>query len=136
MSKSTTEQTSYLGCDLNILVGDTGCDKASKTAVNIVRVFRELLVSGHGPVAIIGPACSEDSIFVTNTFHRIFNLPVFCSGTTPNLSGDAEERQNAFGIISSADILTDTLITVATKENWDWGNIAVLYEDSRELFQD
>ena len=123
---------------LNINVKNSGCDKASKTAVELVSVYNDLLVSKNAPLGIIGPACSEDSIFAINAFNRvrIFDLPVFYSGTTPNLSIDAEERENAFGMISSAAVLTDTLIRVAAKENWDWENIAVLYEDSRERFQD
>ena len=116
-------------------VKDSGCDKAPKTAIETIRVLRDLLVTRHGPIAIIGPACSEDSIFVTNTFRRIFNLPVFYSGTTPYLSEHADDVPNAFGVISSTAVLTDTLIRIAVKENWNWTNIAVLYEDSRELFQ-
>ena len=126
---------------INILIGDSGCDKASKIALNMVSVLTDLLNnSGNFPLGIIGPACSEDSIFVVNAvnrfgaFNRRFDIPALYSGTTPKLR---DERSNkAFGMISSAAILTDILIRVATKENWDLENIAVLYEDSRERFQD
>ena len=116
-------------------VKDSGCDKASKTAIETVRLLTDLYVTRHGPIAIIGPACSGDSIFVANTFRRIFNLPVFYSGTTPYLSEHSDDMPNAFGVVSSTAVLTDTLIRIAVEENWNWTNIAVLYEDSRELFQ-
>ena len=116
-------------------VKDSGCDKAPQTAIETVRILRDLRVTRHGPVAIIGPACSEDSVFVARTFQRTFNLPVFYSGTTPYLSEHADATPNAFGVISSTAVLTDTLIRIAVEENWNWKNIAVLYEDSRELFQ-
>ena len=125
------------GFYMNILLGDSGCDKASKIALDIVSELTNLLNGSKNlPLGIIGPACSEDSIFVVDTFDRVFNLPVLYSGTTPNLNMYTDERPNGFGMISSAAVLTDTLIRVADKENWDWENIAVLYEDSRERFQD
>ena len=126
--------------DLSIVRRDSGCDKASKTSVEIVSILRDFLHTTRSlPLGVIGPACSEDSIFVVNTFKRAFypqQITVLYSGTTPNLSIDTDERPNGFGMISSAAVLTDTLIRVAAKENWDWKNIAVLYEDSRERFQD
>ena len=129
-------RTDILPCNHLILnVKDSGCDKASKTAVETVSVWRDLLFTLHGPIAFIGPACSEDSIFVANTFHQKFNLPVFYSGTTPHLSEHAEETPNAYGMISSADILTDILIKIADKEKWNWENIAVLYDEPRAHFQ-
>ena len=128
-------RTDILPCNHLILnVKDSGCDKASKTAVETVSVLRDLLFTLHGPIGIIGPACSEDSIFVAKTFRK-YNLPVFYSGTTPHLSEHAEETPNAYGMISSADILTDTLMRIADKENWNWPNIAVLYDESEEHFR-
>ena len=121
---------------LNLNVKDAGCDKASKTAIETVSVLRDLVKSRNGPVAIIGPACSEDSVFVANTFNRVYNLTVLYSGTTPYLSEHAEDTPNAFGMVSSAAVLTDTLIRIAIEEKWNWENIAVLYDNSREHYQD
>ena len=121
---------------LNIIEKDSGCDKASKTAIETVSVLRDLVKSLNGPVAIIGPACSEDSVFVANTFNRVYNLTVLYSGTTPYLSEHAEDTPNAFGMVSSAAVLTDTLIRIAIEEKWNWENIAVLYDNSREHYQD
>ena len=39
-------------------------------------------------------------------------------------------------MISSANILTDVLIRIADKEKWNWENVAIFYDESRELFQD
>ena len=84
---------------------DSGYDKVTKTAVETVSVLRDLYITRHGPVAIIDPACSEDSIFVANFLNNSLSLsiPIFYSGTT-RLSEHAEEIPNAYGMISSADI--------------------------------
>ena len=37
-------------------------------------------------------------------------------------------------MISSADILIDTLMMIAVEEDWNWGNIAVLYDETRQHF--
>ena len=56
------------GLDLVPNIKDAGCDKQSKTALESVTLIRELIVTangtGHGPVGIIGPACSEDSLHI------------------------------------------------------------------------
>ena len=121
---------------LNVIVQDSGCDKSPKTAIETLRVLRDLRETQNGPTSIIGPACSEDSIFIANTFHRIFSLPILYSGTTPRLSESAGDTPNAFGIISSTTVLIDALIRIATKENWNWEDIAVLYDESTERYQD
>ena len=120
----------------HLIVKDAGCDKATKTGIEMVALLRELLyTTRRGPIGFIGPACSEDSIFVANAIHRIHNQPVLYSGTTPHLSEHADSTPNAFGMVSSTAVLTDTLIRIVDKENWNWENIAVLYDNSREHFQ-
>lgn len=120
---------------LTILFRDSGCDKASKTAVSLVSVIRELLVSENGPLGIIGPACSEDSVFVANMFSNTFGIPVFHSGTTPLLSKEYRKTPNAFGMVSSMALLVDVLIGISEKEKWNWMNVAVLFDDTREQFR-
>ena len=119
-----------------------GCDKPPKTALSTVRTLREFITPRNFPQGIIGPACSEDSLFIANTFSTLRNrlanfgirAPVFYGGTTPYLSEKAEDFQDAYGMISSADVLIDTLMMVAVKENWRWENIAVVYDESRQHF--
>ena len=120
----------------DVIVRDTGCvDEPSKTAVNIVSALRDQLLGKQVPVSIIGPACSEDSIFVTNVLHSLLSIPVFYSGTTPLL--DYEVRPGTFGMISSAKVLVETLIRIGDRERWNWENIAVLYDDdAKEHFHD
>ena len=120
------------------IFSNAGCDAASETAVAFVEIMTNVLSSGlEGPLGFIGPACSEDSIFVARFFREIWNLPVLYIGTTPYLSEHSSELPNAFGIISSTTVLIDALIRIATKENWNWKNIAVLYEElSTERHQD
>ena len=120
----------------HLIVKDAGCDKATKTGIEMVALLRELLfTTQRGPIGFIGPACSEDSIFVANAIHRIHNQPVLYSGTTPHLSEHADSTPNAFGMVSSTAVLTDTLIRIADEKNWNWENIAILYDNSREHFQ-
>ena len=123
--------------DINILIRDSGCDKASTTAVSIASVIRDLHVAKHGPVGFIGPACPEDSTFVVDIFQHTFNLPVLYSGSTPFLSTNIndEKKPTAFGMVSSTVVLVETLIRIASKERWDWENVVILYDDSRKHFQ-
>ena len=122
--------------EVNLVIQDTGCDKPSKTAVDIINFIRKLLVTRIGPLAIIGPVCSEDSIFVTRTFNvnSQWPIPVLYSGTTPNLSTHFDKRPNIFGMISSAEVLIEALISIADRERWSWKNVAVFYDDYREHF--
>ena len=131
-----------LPSNLSIVIhkGDSGCDKVSKTAVEIVRIIRELLVTKNGVVGVIGPACSEESLFVNTFFSQRFiniskGVPVFYIGTSPYLSEKANQTLNAFGIIGSASLSIHALIRIAEKEQWNWKNIAVLYDGSRGFFQ-
>ena len=129
------------GFDLVLNIKDAGCDNPSKTALETVGILRELIAVISAPVGIIGPACSEDSIFIANFFDNTgfegnIRLPVFYSGTMPYLSKNAAAFPDIYGMISSTDILTDTLMRIAEEENWNWKNIAVLYDQTRQHFTD
>ena len=128
------------GLRINMNIRDSGCDKVSKTAIEIVKTLRELhrLQKYNTVGGIIGPICSEESVFVGNLFNRRFfdePLPVFYSGTSPYLSENVEERTNAYGMISSASVLIDTLLEIADREKWNWENVAIFYDGSRDFFQ-
>ena len=120
---------------LEARVRASGCDQPSKTGLESVKFLRQLRADRHGPLGVIGPTCSEDSIFVANMFQRILKIPVFYSGTTPYLSEHAEDTPIAYGMISSNTVLIDALFKIADKEKWDWENIAVLYDEARESFE-
>ena len=60
---------------------------------------------------------------------------MFYSGTTPYLRTSNEDWPIAFGMVSSTAVLVETLIRIGSRERWNWENIAVLYDDSREHFQ-
>ena len=121
--------------NLNIVVKESGCDKTSQTVISLVSSLREYVRRENIPIAIIGPACSEATLFVIDTLKKALSLPVLYSGTSPVLSETAEETPSAFGMLSSADVLIDTLIRIAVQEKWDWKNIAVLYDDTRDNFR-
>ena len=132
--------THLLSCfELVPIIRDAGCDKPPKTALAIADMLESHRSSRNTFTGIIGPACSEDSLFIANTFNSLrnfnfFRVPVFYSGTTPDLSENAETFPDAYGMISSADILIDTLMMIAVEEDWNWGNIAVLYDETRQHF--
>ena len=122
--------------EINLQIRDSGCDKVPKTAVGIVTIWRELLRRRNTIVGVIGPACSEESVYVNTFFDRRYPyIPVFYSGTSPQLGESAKEMTNAHGMISSASVLIDALVEIADKEEWNWENIAVFYDGSREFFQ-
>ena len=138
---NTTDLLSSFCLELTPVIRDAGCDKPPKTALAIADILKKEGPSRNIFTGIIGPACSEDSLFFANTFNSLrnfsvsfFSLPVFYTGTTPYLSENAEAFPNAYGMISSADILIDTLMMIAVEEDWNWGNIAVLYDDTRQHF--
>lgn len=79
------------------------------------------------PIAIIGPVCSEASQFVINTISKTLNIPVFYCGTSPLLSEQSQIKPNAFGMISSADILVDTLMGIAKEKRNEIGKILPFY---------
>ena len=120
---------------LKLRVRASGCDQPSKTGLESVKLLRELRADRQKPFGVIGPTCSEDSIFIANMFQRILNIPVFYSGTTPYLSENADDTPIAYGMISSNTVLIDALFKIADKEKWKWENIAVLYDETRESFK-
>ena len=136
--------TDLLSCfELIPAIRDAGCDKPPKTALAIADILESHRSTRNAFNGIVGPACSEDSLFYANTFNSLrnfaagffsFRAPVFYSGTTPDLSDNAEVFPDAYGMISSADILIDTLMMIAVEEDWNWGNIAVLYDETRQHF--
>ena len=123
------------GLNLMPNVKDAGCDKPPKTALETVKLLRELLATRNGPLGVIGPACSEDSMFIANTFNNTYKLPVLYSGTTPYLSEYAGDTPNAHGMVSSATVLINALFQIADREEWNWENVAILYDESRYHFQ-
>ena len=117
---------------ISVISKASGCDKNSETVVSIVSSLREFVLGGDQPIAIIGPICSEASQLVINTVSKTLIIPVLHCGTSPQLSEQSEIKPNAFGMISSADVLVDTLMRIASEEKWDWKNIAVLYDDLKD----
>ena len=113
----------------------SGCNDNSKTVVSLVSTLRQYVQGRENPIAIIGPACSESATFIINTVGKQLSIPILHAGTTPELSENFEKYPNAFGMISSADVLVDTLIRVAIVERWDWKNIAVLYDDTKDTYR-
>ena len=130
------------GYTLEITVGDSGCDKISRTAVALVenlfydstteriQSLRDKQVAG-----IVGPSCSEASIFLVKSLQRTGILQLY-SGNTPVLSTSNPLYKYSFGMISSSKVYIDTLLRIAEKSKWDWKNVAILYESNRNYQRD
>jgi gamma-aminobutyric acid type B receptor len=125
------------GHTLQITVGDSGCDKISRTAAALVEnlfygnttegieALRDKQIAG-----IVGPSCSEASIFLVESLQRTGILQLY-SGNTPVLSTSNPLYKYSFGMISSSKVYIETLLRIAEESNWDWKNVAILYESSR-----
>lgn len=130
------------GYTLQIIVGDSGCDKISRTAVALVEnLFYGNTSEGLQSLqdkqiaGIVGPSCSEASIFLVESLQRTGILQLY-SGNTPVLSTSNPLYKYSFGMISSSKVYIETLLRIAEKRNWDWKNVAILYESSRNYQRD
>ena len=127
---------------LQITIGDSGCDKTSRTAVALVdKLFYGNTTEGIQALqdkqvaGIVGPSCSEASIFLVKSLQRTGILQLY-SGNTPVLSTSNPLHKYSFGMISSSKVYIDTLLRIAEESNWDWKNVAILYESSRNYQRD
>ena len=127
------------GYTLQITVGDSGCDKVSRTAVALVEnlfygntseEIRDKQIAG-----IVGPSCSEASIFLVKSLQRTGILQLY-SGNTPVLSTSNPLYKYSFGMISSSKVYVETLLRIAEKNGWNWTNVAILYESNRNYHRD
>ena len=130
------------GYTLEITVGDSGCDKISRTAVALVEnlfhsnTSEEMQSLQDKQIAgIVGPSCSEASIFLVKSFKRTGILQLY-SGNTPVLSTSNPLYKYSFGMISSSKVYIETLLRIAEKRSWNWTNVAILYESNRNYQRD
>ena len=130
------------GYTLQISVGNSGCDKISRTAVTLVEnLFYGNTTEGVQSLqdkqvaGIVGPSCSAASIFLVKSLQRTGILQLY-SGNTPVLSTSNPLYKYSFGMISSSKVYIDTLLRIAEERNWDWKNVAILYESSRNYQRD
>ena len=126
---------------LEILVGDSGCDKETKTTVALlenlfynnaegIQIPRDNQVAG-----IIGPSCSAASTYLVRSLRRT-GIAQLYFGTTPVLSNINDDYKYSFGMIGSSKVFLNALFRIAELRKWKWKNVAVLYESNREYFRD
>ena len=130
------------GYKLKITVGDSGCDKISRTAVALIKDLFYVstpetikLLQDKQVAGAIGPSCSEASIFLVESLRQTGILQLY-SGNTPVLSTSNPLYKYSFGMISSSKVYIDTLLRIAEMSKWDWKNVAILYESGRNYHRD
>ena len=112
---------------LKAVVGSSGCEQLQRTALSFVPN-----VSGKQPVAVIGPACSEASVFVADLCNNTrLDLVQAAVGTTTELDAHEHKYPNTFGMVSSDGIYAKVLLDLAECNNWD--SVSIIYE-SRPYF--
>ena len=115
---------------LGIIEGDTGCNLYTETTIS----FTKYVLLGDKPVlGIVGPACTEASVHLAEiTQQNRFGIVQAMMANFDSLE-DHQRYRHTFGMISSFNILVDTLYDIAMENSWK--NIGVLYDASREFFQ-
>ena len=115
---------------LQAIIGDSGCEQIPKAALAFIP---GLTKRNMKPVAVIGPSCSESSLYVANLGNgNHFNIIQTAFGTTPELDNHAI-FSNTFGLISSTRLYANILANLAKCNNWT--RVSILYEP-RQYFID
>ncbi len=114
---------------LDIIVGDSACDYGTETALPFV----EHVTAGNKQVlGIVGPACTEASLFLANLTQRNRYGIVQAMMATSNIFEDHQRYRHTFGMVSSFNALVDAFLKLAKRENWT--KIGVFIDQSREFF--
>ena len=123
-------QDILLNHTLKLVIRDSGCEQLPKTALSYI----PQLTSEHNrPIAVIGPSCSESSVYLAKMSRRDhFGIVQTVFGTTPELDNHSE-TPNTFGMIASTRLYAELLLNLA--ECNKWSSISILY-DSRRYFMD
>lgn len=109
---------------LDVVIGMSGCEQVEKTALSLIPNL-----IGEKPLAMIGPICSESSVYVANLCEKTrLNLVQTVLGTTPELD---YHNPNTFGMISSTRSYANLLVELALCNKWS--GVSILYE-SRPYF--
>ncbi len=114
---------------LEIIVGDSACNYGTETALP----FMEHIVAGNKQVlGIVGPACTEASLFLANLTQRNRYGIVQAMMATSNVFEDHQRYRHTFGMVSSFNVLVDKFLVLAKCQNWT--NIGVFIDQSRNFF--
>lgn len=115
---------------LKLIIRDSGCDQITKTALSYIP---QLTSKNRRPVAVIGPSCSESSVYLANLSRSDhFGIVQALFGTTPELDNH-NKFLNTFGMISSTRLYAELLVSLA--ECNKWSSVSIIY-DSRRYFTD
>lgn len=115
---------------LKLIIRDSGCEQIPKTALSYVP---QLTSEHHRPIAVIGPSCSESSVYLAKMSRSDhFGIVQAAFGTTPELDNHSE-TPNTFGMIASTRLYAELLMNLA--ECNMWSSISIIY-DSRRYFLD
>lgn len=117
---------------LKAVIGSSGCEQVPKTALSFIPN-----VSGKNitkPLAVIGPTCSESSVYVASLCGKDrLNLVQTVIGTTPELDEHVHRFPNTFGMVSSTRSYANLLANLAECNNWT--NVSIIYEPRQYFLQ-
>lgn len=117
---------------LDIVVGDSGCNFFSRSAIPFV----ENLLFGDKPIlGIVGPSCSEASLFLAEITKGDRYGVVHAVMTNTDALDNHQRYRHTFGMISSFNILIEAVINISIAEEQSWTSVGVLYDSSRAFFQ-
>ncbi len=113
---------------LHLLESDGGCNVKQTTYYSIVSSIYDFIDSRPIRVGVIGPRCS-DSALITAPLVSMDNYPITCIhlGTVPTL-GDRTRYPYMFGIVGSASLYAEALVTLMVYN--EWTQISTLYSDT------
>lgn len=115
---------------LKVIIGDSACEQTPKTVLSYVP---HLTSKNQKPLAVIGPTCSESSVYIASLSQRErFDTVQAFLGTTPTLN-DHNKLSNSFGLIESTQIYAKLLVRLAECNNWT--KVSIIYEP-RNYFLD
>ncbi|XP_064394420.1 uncharacterized protein LOC135341692 [Halichondria panicea] len=114
---------------LEIIVGDSACNYGTETAVPFVK---HIAAGNKQVLGIVGPACTEASLFLANLTQRNRYGIVQAMMATSNVFEDHQRYRHTFGMVSSFNVLVDKFLELSERRNWT--NVVVFIDQSRKFF--
>ncbi len=114
---------------LDIIIGDSACNYGTETALPFVQ---HVATGNKQVLGIVGPACTEASLFLANLTQRNRYGIVQAMMATSTVFENHQRYRHTFGMVSSFNALVDEFLKLAKRENWR--KIGVFIDQSREFF--
>jgi hypothetical protein len=118
---------------IELVESNSGCEIEQAAFFGFVsRVFRSVREEGGNVVGVIGPGCSGATIVLGRLAVQdsVSMIHISPSATSPILT-DTTTYNNTYRILSSALQYIDMFINLMEENEWQWKNVAVLYDSNR-----